>query len=95
MNNEQKKTQEYKDQTLEEITPEDLAERNKKLVAKIKDGSIGEKVIAGEIVFKFTQSANLAKVAGKPKLAFEVDVPKFTPEGDPVPLKQGLGKLGT
>jgi hypothetical protein len=84
MKNEQKKKIEYTDLTLEEITIDELKERNAKKSAAIKAGEIDLKkpVIGGELVLKFTQASNTAEVENKEKFVFEVEMPQFKENGD-------------
>lgn len=55
MKEEQKKAQVYTDNTLEELSIEEIEKRNKALVEKIKDGSIETKVLNGELVIKLLE----------------------------------------
>ena len=72
----------YTDNTLEEISIEEIEKRNEQLVDKIKAGAQGEKVLNGELVIKLHGEDNTAQIKGKEKFGFEVSMPFYDKSGE-------------
>ena len=80
MKNEIKTKQEYVDQKLEAATDEDLQRREQQRVQQIKDGTLPEQEIGGELELRLSKGINFLDVAGKDQFGFKYDVPRYDKE---------------
>lgn len=72
-----KKTVDYEDFKLEGLSLEDLEQLEVVRQNKIKNKTIEESKIAGELVLNILKGDNLCKINGKEQFAFKIEMPSY------------------